>query len=154
MSETTLQIVAVCKLLCACGFGLLYGLGGMVNKAIRRYAGPAWIAGGITLFSLWTGSFKPWYLAYPLLLMGALHMGYGADDTGHKIIRRALAGLAVGCSSIPLLFPVFNWGLFILHLVMCVGISVSLGVWNITRNARNEETCIGFVYAFLPMFMI
>lgn len=154
MSETTLQIIAVCKLLCACGFALLYGLGGMVHKAFRRYAGPALIAIGTALFSLWTGTFKPWYLAYPLLLMGALHMGYGADDTGHKIIRRALAGLACGISCAPLLFPLYNWGLFLLHISLCVVISVVLGVWGITKVARNEETCIGFVYAFLPMFMI
>ena len=156
MAETTLQIIAGCKLLCACGFALLYGLGGMVHKALRRYAGPLWILGGVILFGLWEGTFKPWFIAYPLILCGVLHLGYGVkdNDTAKKIIRRTIYGLSVGCASIPLLFPFYNWGLFLLHIGVCITFSCVLGVWNITKVARNEETSLGFVYAFLPMFMI
>lgn len=156
LSETTLQIIAGLKLLWVAGFAVLYGIGGMWMKWVRRYAGPTWITGGILLFSLWAGTFRPWFMAYPLLLMGALHMGYGVkdNDTGHKIIRRALAGLAVGVSAAPLLFTAFNWGLFAVHVGLCLLASILFGVFGLFGNARSEETAIGLFAVLIPMFMI
>lgn len=154
MSEYTLQFIAFGKILWVAVFSLLYGLGGVSNKWIRRYIGPAWMTLGVFVFSKITNSFHFWYLAYGILLMGALHLGYGGDDVGTKIRKRSIYGLALGISAAPLLIGNANYILFGCHLGLCCFVSIVFGVFNPTRNAREEEGLIAFLSTLLVLFLI
>jgi len=156
MSEVTLQILALAKLLSVVIFAGLYALGGMkgVSKGARRFGGAVWIGLAISIISSWQKTFSAVYLLYPLLLLGALHLGYGAEEVPKKLRRRALYGLALGVASLPIALKTGNWIMFAFNLVLCVGASVILGVFNPLRSARDEETLIGALSVVLPMFMV
>ena len=154
MSENTLQLIAFLKLIVVAVFGLLYGLGGMSGKWKRRYVGPAVYGLALLGFTLWTQSFKPLCLLSPLLLCGALHLGYGASTTAEKITKRAVAGAAAGFSAVPLFIAYGAGTLALLHIVVCIGVSIVAGVWNQTSSARTEETLIGAVYVLIPLLTI
>jgi len=154
MSELTLQFLAFFKVICIAVFGLLYGFGGMVKKSIRRVGGPVWIAISILIISSIQKTISLWYFLYPLLLAGALCIGYGAEKKSEKIKKRALYGLALGFSAIPVAIVTSKWLLFGFHLALCIGASVLLGVYNPLRNARDEETLIGALSVIIPVFMV
>lgn len=154
MPESTLQLVAFLKLIVVAFFGLLYGLGGMKGKWKRRYVGPALYGLAILGFTLWTQSFNALSLLSPLLLCAALHLGYGGDTTGEKIMKRAVAGSAAGFAAVPLFVACGAWTLALLHIAVCTSVSVVAGVWNQTSSARTEETLIGAAYVLIPLLTI
>jgi len=154
MPESTLQLIAFLKLIVVAVFGLLYGLGGMSGKWKRRYVGPLVYGLALLGFTLWTQSFKPLCLLSPLLLCGALHLGYGGSSTAEKIKKRAIAGSAAGCAGIPLFIAYGAPGVLFLHIAVCAAVSVVAGVWNETSSARTEETLIGAVYVLIPLLTI
>ena len=156
MSEITLQILALAKLLSAVIFAGLYALGGMagISKGARRFGGVIWIGLAISIISFWQRTFSAMYLLYPLLLLGALHLGYGAEKVLEKLRRRAIYGLALGVASLPIALKTGNWIMFASNMVLCVGASITFGVFNPLRNARDEETIIGALSIVLPMFMV
>ena len=154
MTEPTLQIIASMKLLWLAVYTFLYGWGGMKGKYKRRYIGSAWLVGGICLASYIVGTFSWWFLAmYPLLVM-ALSKGYGADKTSKKIQKRAFVGLLLGLAALPIVLVTQMWGLFIAHIIVSIAVSVSLGVWNFSGSARDEETLIAAFTGILPLFMV
>ncbi len=154
MSENTLQIIAICKFIWVAGFAGFYGFGGVKNKWLRRFCGSFWMGLGIFAFSYQSHSWHWWYLAYPLLLCGALHLGYGADELPRKITRRFIAGFAIGVASLPLVFPnhlylLFGYGVFLSTIN-----SVILGAFNICKNARDEESLVATIGSIIPLFLI
>lgn len=156
MSEGTLALIAFLKFIWISFFAFFYSLGGTAGygKWLRRFCGSAWIGIGVYGFSAWTNSFHWWYLFYPILLMGGLHLGYGADEIFRKIIRRAIYGIALGIAAIPLVFGSGLWMLFYCHVVLCVATSVVLGVFNPTKSARDEESLIAGLSTIVPLFLI
>lgn len=155
MSENTLQLIAILKLLWVCGFASLYGFAGIKNKWLRRFIGPFWMGLGVYGFGTWQGVFEWWHLAYPVLLSASLHLGYGGtDDVKVKIRKRAIYGLALGVSALPLCFPNHLFALFGGHVLLCVLASVALGVFNPAGNARNEESLIATLSTLIPLFLI
>lgn len=155
MNEYSLQFIAAGKLLWAGVFSLLYGLGGIQKKWIRRYLGAAWMGGGVCLFGALQNSFSWLHLLYPALLCASLSLGYGGtDDTLVKIRKRAIYGLALGVAALPLCFGSGLWFLFGLHVALCVTSSVALGVSNPTKTARDEESLIAALSSILPLFLI
>ena len=154
MSELTLQWIAVLKLLLVAGFATLYGFGGMSGKWKRRFIAPILYGVGILGFTLWTNTFNALSLLSPLLLCGALHLGYGGDTTQEKIIKRAVAGSAAGFASIPLFIVCGAGNLALLHIAVCMAVSIVAGTWNQTSSARTEETLIGATYLLIPMLTI
>jgi hypothetical protein len=154
LSENTLQLIAGLKLVWVACFAILYGFGGISNKWLRRFVGPFWMGLGVYGFSTWTGSFHPWYLAYPLLLAISLHLGYGGDSIGKKLRKRSIYGLALGVSALPLCFGNYLWLLFGFHVVLCVAVSVILGVFNPAKTARNEETLIAALSTIIVLYLI
>ena len=154
MSETTLQFIVASKIVWLALFSLLYGLGGIFGKWKRRYIGSAWMMAGIVLYSLIQGVFSYWYLLYLPLLIGALSLGYGADELSEKIKKRAIYGLALSFAPISLF--IFNdaWVLWGFHTVICILASVILGVFNPTKSARHEETLIAALSGIGPLFSI
>jgi len=154
MDENTLQWIAILKVLLVAGFAGLYGFGGVSGKFKRRFIAPVLLGIGISGFTLWTDTFNLLSLLCVPLLFGALSLGYGADTTGEKIKKRAIAGSAAACCFIPL-FAVYNaWSLLFLHIFVCTATSIVAGVWNQTSSARTEETLIGAMYAMIPIMTI
>lgn len=154
--EYKLQFIAFGKTLWICVFALLYGIGGISKKWIRRFLGPLWMLGGVVLFSKIQGVFQWWILLYPVLLCASLHLGYGGtDNVWIKVRKRAIYGLALGVSAFPLCFNSHLWGLFFFHCCLCVVASIFYGVINPFRNnARAEETVLALFLTIIPMFLI
>lgn len=154
MSENGLQIMAICKLLWVTSFAGLYGFGGIKRKWLRRFVGSVWMGIGVYGFSSWSQDFHFWYLLYPILLCISLHLGYGGDDFATKFRKRALYGLLLGISAVPLVFGLYLWSLFSIHVCLCVLVSTIFGVFNPTKNARDEETIISALSTVIPLFLI
>ena len=154
MSEQTLQIIAILKVLLVAGFAGLYGYGGMSGKWKRRFIAPVLLGSGIAGFTLWTDTFNAWSLLCVPLLFGALSLGYGGDTTGEKIRKRAIAGCAAAVCFTPLFWVTGAWSLLFLHILVCTATSIVAGVWNQTSSARTEETLIGAMYVLIPLLTI
>ena len=152
-SEYKLQIKVFIKLLWVCGFALLYGLGGVEYKWLRRFIAPLWLGGGMYLFS------RDWrvFLQMPLLMF-SLSLGYGAANFWLKVWKRLLFGFANGFTNITHLFDQnFNkkrfWTLFVLAITITPVVYIVLGVIN-PVSARAEELLLGFFIAIWPMFIV
>lgn len=156
MSESTLALIAFLKLIWIGCFSYLYSLGGTegYGKWLRRFVGSVWMGIGVYGFSSWSQDFHFWYLLYPILLCMSLHLGYGADELPRKIMRRFLCGLAVGVSSLPLVFPGHLFGLFGYGVFLSTINSIVLGAFNICKNARDEETLVACIGSIIPLFLI
>lgn len=127
----------------------LYCLGGAEfgwGKWLRRIAMPIILAGGMFWFS------RDWKVLFlgPLVGLGT-SLGYGADETWLKIIKRGYCGLILGAGA-----SIGDWlnKRFIIATLQTVSIvagMVVLGVWNVLPDARTEEFVIGLLIA-LPLF--
>jgi hypothetical protein len=158
MTEEILNIVQALKIVYLAGFSFLYGWGGVSGKWKRRYVGPAYLTGGVVLFSLVQSSFSWFYLGYFFLLMGALSIGYGENSAlrklfKHKSIVRLVAGFALAFASIPIAIVTGQWLMFGLHILLCCSVSVVMGVGN-PISARGEEVIIATTCGFLPLYFI
>lgn len=153
MDEYLLQWFSFFKIVYVAIFALLYGLGGIRHKEIRRWAGSFFLTVGIVVFSLWLKTYNMWLLGYWPLLASALSIGYGADDLKTKLIKRSRYGAACGFASIPIAIVTGQWVMFALHIFLCVFISTLWGTLNM-KDARHEETAIGFFIGFLPLYMV
>jgi len=154
MSEVTLQWIQAVKLIILCVFATLYGFGGVSGKWKRRFVAPILYVIGVSGVSLWTNSFNAWYLLCAPLFFGSLSLGYGATTTSEKIKKRAIAGSACACATLPIFLINQVYDLLAVHIIVCVLISVVAGVWNRTSSARAEETLIGATYGLIPLFII
>lgn len=154
MTEVTLQWIQILKILAIGVFAGLYGFGGVSGKWKRRIIAPLTFIGGIIGFSLWTGSYQLSLLYSVWLLFITLTIGYGANTTKEKIIKRSRAGLANGVACVSIFAVTGSWTLFALHIMVVVGTSVVAGVWNQTSSARAEETLIGASTVTIPYFVI
>lgn len=151
--EYKLQLRTFLKLLWVCVFALLYALGGIQFKWLRRFVAPAVLTSGMFIFS------HDWrvFLQAPLLML-SLSLPYGAENFWLKIGKRFIHGFANGSTAIAHLFnkdlhKKDFWVLFNLNLILCVIICVGLGVFNPMGSARAEELAIGFIIGFLSMFI-
>ena len=153
MTELQLQLLAFFKIIAVAIYSLLYGLGGMYKKRIRRIGGAIWLMVAIGIIGYLQKTISLWYFLYPLLLMGASTIGYGADEFKEKIKKRALYGLASGASALPVAIIAGKWLLFGFNLGLCLASSIILGVFN-PLNARGEETLIGALSTIIPIFMV
>ena len=158
--EKKLQLMEWSKFLWIFVFAALYSWGGIEMKWLRRYLAPAVLTGGMYFYC------RDWKVIFQLpLQMLTLSMGYGADTFWAKVGRRALWGLANGCSSITYhtldLFSNVEYkkvtgfykqwlGVAIFQLTLILNASILFGVLN-PFPARAEEFTIGVFLAFIPM---
>ncbi len=154
MTEIELQYINLAKIVWLAGYATLYGFGGIKGKWKRRFVGSAFLTFGVCASAYASGLFSWWLLLFFPLLATSLSMGYGADDPIEKIKRRSLVGLALGLSALPIAIVSQMWGLFIAHMILSFVASVSLGVFNYSRSARDEETLIAAFSGILPLFMV
>ncbi len=153
MNEKNTQLKVFAKLAIVFLCASLYAWGGMENKAMRRYVAPAVCTATMAVSSR---SFAP-LLTYPPMV-GALSLGYGAEDTGVKIAKRLVYGLAVGLAGS--LYSVYlairgdrkRWILVGSQIVLMAAVSITFGVFNPFPDARTEETVLG-LFAFLIPIM-
>lgn len=123
-------------------FTYLYGLGGIHGKYNRRFLGSLWLAWGVWGSAVSLGCFSWWLLPYYPLLVGALSLGYGADNIWDKVKKRFLYGAACTTAALPIVIINNNWLMFLWYGCTVIFTSVFLGVLNPTKNARWEETII------------
>lgn len=154
MTETVLQVQAVCKLVWVASYAALYGFGGISGKWKRRFVGSAWAMLGVFGFSMWQECWHPVLLLYLPMLIGASSLGYGASGSLTKVKRRAISGLAYGVSALPIAWYYGTWATFTLHIILCTVISIVLGAFQVVRGTRNEETLIGATGVTLPLYMV
>lgn len=144
-SEYKTQIREILKILCVVIFASLYAFGGVEFKILRRFIAPIWLSVSIFAFS---GDWKA-FIQAPLLMI-TLSLGYGAENFFVKLVKRGLFGLANGITSIVYR----QWKLFIVHIILCILLSVAFGVINPFGSARAEELAIGFIIGWLPIYMV
>jgi hypothetical protein len=127
----------------------LYCLGGAdfgPGKWVRRFGMPLVLSGSIFWFS------RDWraIITLPMTILGT-SLGYGADETFLKIVKRLYCGVAlgVGSSMADLLNKRFLIAVF--QAITVTATMIVLGVWNVLPNARIEEFCIGFVICLFPI---
>ena len=155
MSEIGLLFLGASKLVIALVAGVLYSLGGRdgVSKGVRRFGVSALLISCVVLFSLLNHSFSPWFLCSLPLYVAALSLGYGADKTYRKIIKRGIFGLAVACAGLPIVIVTGVWSLWILQVILAISSCIILGVLN-ALTASQEELCIGFLSVVMVLFYV
>lgn len=144
-AEYKIQIREILKIICVIIFAVLYALGGIEFKVLRRFIAPIWLS--ISIFSF-SGDWKA-FIQAPLLMI-TLSLGYGAENFFVKLAKRGLYGLANGITSVIYR----RWKLFIIHVLLCISLSVAFGVFNPFGSARAEELAIGFIIGWLPIYMV
>lgn len=154
MSEYNVQLISSLKIVWVAVFSYLYGLGGISNKWLRRFIGSAWMMLGIYGFSSWVSTWNVWYLLFLPLSIGALSNGYGATKTFRKVVRRTIYGLFIGLCGLPLVIFSHLWILFAFSVCLAVISSITLGVFNPTKDARSEESLIATLGFLLILFLI
>ena len=137
-----LTFVGLIGLSCGC---FLYMLGGRSDKWLRRFVASLIITATSVILSTFMGKFSWWLVTiYPILMTG-MSLGYGADETWLKVIKRSLFGLAVVSAGLIycLCFGGNMWWILLIHIGIAVW-SVFLGVKS-TIHAASEETFICFL---------
>lgn len=151
-SEQKEQIIQIVKMIVVVICASLYAIGGteeMGGKWLRRYLAPA-ICGGAA-FAI---TFDWLVLVKMPVLILASTLGYGADTTWLKVIKRLYCGLAFGIGAT--LYELINkrWFLSIYLILWITSAFVFFGAFNPFGSARIEESIIGlFIYgsAIMPL---
>ena len=140
--KTSLRIFSKSCIVIICAG--LYALGGLTGYPLwlRRYLMPT-----ILTLSMFYWSRDPKVFLNLPFMFGSLSLGYGADFTWLKILRRFSFGAANGLSFNIRNLINRNWLWSGFHACLVIGGCVALGVWNFTPNARTEEFIIGLLMA-------
>lgn len=140
-----------------CGLGLvlssfLYSWGGRAGKWKRRFIASFVLAATVNVACVLRGIWSPWMIAVWPLLSLAYSLGYGAEDTWYKIVRRSIYASAVLMSGLLMAVLIGGnaWWVFIPHGV-CGGLSVYLGAVKNILPAATEEFIISMT---LNIFLI
>lgn len=138
------------------GLGLVfssfcYSLGGRKNKSLRRFLGSFIMAATFNGICLWRGMWSPWFIGVFPILAAGYSLGYSAEYTWLKIIRRSIYVSAILMSGVLISFVLGGsaLGIFIPHFGVAFW-SVYLG----TKNpifAASEEFLVSMV---MNLFLI
>jgi len=134
---------------------ILYQLGGTGPKWVRRYLASFILTLTTNIVSILIGNWHWQYLLmYPCLVIG-FSMGYGADTTMEKVIRRTVYTLGVLSTCFMGLWATnfSNSGIVIIILATLTGLtSILLGVFNPFKSARVEEFMVCQVLTMYVVF--
>lgn len=154
MSERSVVKDVFIKLAIAVVFSTLWMLGGWGEflegaKWLRRFVAPCVLGGGLYYFS------RDWrsLVTAPILMIGA-SLGYGADETWLKVLKRGYCGvvLGVGSTAAGWLNKRFVYSVF--QTILVTACMIYLGAFNPLSDARAEEFSIGMLISFLPLMAI
>ena len=110
---------------------MLYWIGGRAVKIIRRMGSALTLGLTVNIASFLMKVWNPWLLGIFILLLCGFAMGYGANTTIQKLIRRSLYAIAV-CTS-GLVFCLTLGGNAWLILPLHIGV----GIWSIWLGLKN-----------------
>ena len=153
MTESTLMLLLIGKLLLVSAFAWLYALGGRSDKVWRRFVGGVLFPLGVCGIAYLSHSFSVLMLLACLSYPFALSQGYGGDSLAEKFKRRSLYGVLLGLASLPFFLVTGNWILGVLQIFLAVICSLVLGIVNPT-NAVDEEALIASGSVLLVPFMV
>ena len=150
-------------LIAAMGFAsfiasVLYMLGGtegFAGKWLRRFLGSAILAGAANLAAVVMGSWQWPYLLFFVCLAAGFSLGYGADTTAQKILKRTIYALGVLSTCIIGLWVTgFTMGGFVIAgLATVVGLgSIVLGVINPITSAAEQYIVCQLLTIFVPFW--
>lgn len=149
MNEYRDGVLGTLGLLAVVVYSLFWWLGGRDKRFIfsprvwRRWVAPIFLPGAILALACVHGSFSWWHLgAFPAQKLLA-HIGYGADKTIFKLLRRALWALFASLANLPYAFASGHWVLFFLQMLIAFEASMLLGVFNEVKAAREEAAIVG-----------
>lgn len=146
MTERKIQIQVVVKMILAVFCASLYAWGGMEGKWLRRFCAPSICAGAVWYY---TRNVKSLLMA-PFLGI-ASSLGYGADETVWKVIKRLYVGLAFGLSANIYNIMIRNWMVCGYVAGIIVTGFILMGVWNPLPDARHEESFLGLMIYAPPL---
>ena len=122
------------------GTGILYSLGGMIWKPLRRYGIPLLY----TFISTINGTYNLNIFLATLVLCGVLHLGYGSNSNWFMKIIYALA------ISLPALIIKFNFWMLILPIVFLGTFYLSnKPKWQYIFNWRISEALTSIIMGVL-----
>ena len=154
MSENWLLFVWFCKMMVVVISGLLYRVGGQVNKAFRRFLMPIFYMSACVGISFWKGYEFNWIMLISLpLFIGTLHLGY-SNNEGKGWIKRLKIAALLSLSFLPFAFVFGRWEVYIAHCILCFLGMGYFGITNPFDEAVTEESLIGTMAVFLPIMMI
>ena len=136
-----------------CSF--LYRLGGAsgFSKGFRRFGCPVFYILCCSIVALLKGIFSYWILLCIPLYIGTLSLGY-SNNQGNGLIKRILAGSAIGCACLPIVILYNGWNIFIFHLPLCILAMTFFGLINPIPEDGSEEANIAALSFLLPIMMI
>jgi hypothetical protein len=121
---------------------ILYQLGGIGNKWLRRYVASFLLAATTSIIGILVGNWHWQYILIWPCLVGGFSLGYGADTTMAKVIRRTIYAIGVLAACFMGLWATgFSvGGILVTGLALITGLtSIVLGVFNPFKSARVEE---------------
>ena len=156
MTETVQLILASLSWYVVATFAVLYSVGGRAGtpKWIRRIVGGLLIAGATLTIAAYSGNFRAWMLIALVTLPVSLSLGYGADTTVKKILRRGLFGLAVSSNALIFAIPLGMVSVAVFQIILGTTASIFFGVRNPFNNASKEEAVIGGLCVILIPFIV
>lgn len=137
--ERRLQVKLLSGLTAVAVCAGLYAWGGMEFKFLRRFVAPSLAAGFLALINK-----EPLQLIKAPLLGISSSLGYGADATWLKVIKRAYVGLAFGLGASITDMIRKRWVVATFSTVLIMSAFIIYGVLN-PISARGEETLLGFL---------
>jgi len=146
MSEYVIGFQAVGALVGLVIASALYMIGGRSNKIIRRLGAAFVLTATVNILCAIRGIWQPLMLAVLPLQFAGMSLGYGADITWWKVIRRSVYASAICMSGLLMCFILGGnaWMILPLH----IGVA-AWSIWLAVKNplpAAAEET---FVCALL-----
>lgn len=146
MTERKLQIETIFKMVLVIICASLYAWGGIEMKWLRRFLAPSICAVGCLILS------KDWRVLIKAPLLGlASSIGYGADETIWKVIKRGYVALAfIVAINYDQVWTIIRdnekklWFWVGFSSLTILSAYIILGVWN-PLPARLEESILGLV---------
>jgi len=123
--------------------GLIYSMGGLYNKKIKRFLAPI----PVTILCLYLNKNILSLLMYPLLSL-TYSIGYGYKSKlmnifNNKRIVRGICGFFYALSAIPIIMLNKNYNIFLLHIIISTFMCIVLGTQIINLHITKEECLIG-----------
>lgn len=141
----------------AVAFAMLYSIGGRegVSLALRRYVGGALLVSSVIVIAVLSKTFNWWMIPIAFVLIGALTMGYGADDEDffEKVLRRSIFGIVIGSYGLLMGITTGHYSMGAAQMLCAITASVFFGVLNPVTAVR-EEALIAFFSVILVLFMV
>jgi len=128
-------------------------LGKIKNRVWGRWIAPLFFSSSVCLLAVAQGTFHPIFLLSIVAYKLSTHIGYGAESTAGKIVRRTLWSLIRTACSLSFAIVTGAWTIYVSQVIVGLVMAVIWGVRNPTKSPR-EEQMITFSNIFLVPTMV